>query len=295
MKRGLMVGIMGVGLLAGTAQAAVLETFNYTGGTVVSNTATSGSGQQGNWGSFWFSNNTSGTGADMLFASGSLTAPSGYTLTPTNNRLAYDPADSNNNAAAIFEFADTSKLDFSADSMTHYMSFLISAHNNNGASGRIAFQTDTGTTLFTIGELNEANNDPDNGKLGIDVSGSRNFSTGLMDTCGFNTSGTDNLVVLKISTSSAGVDTLSASFWTSGVDTVTGEPIIWDVTHSLSSSLVAAGLRFDVEDGFADLDVSFDEIRIGDSFLAVTGVPEPGTLALMGLGGLMVFARRRAA
>jgi len=38
----------------------------------------------------------------------------------------------------------------------------------------------------------------------------------------------------------------------------------------------------------------FDEIRAGDSFLDVTGIPEPGSLALLGLGGLLMLGRGRA-
>jgi len=39
----------------------------------------------------------------------------------------------------------------------------------------------------------------------------------------------------------------------------------------------------------------FDEIRAGESFLDVTGIPEPGSLALLGLGGLLMLGRGRRA
>jgi len=38
----------------------------------------------------------------------------------------------------------------------------------------------------------------------------------------------------------------------------------------------------------------FDEIRVGDSFLDVTGIPEPTSVALVGLGSLALLRRRRA-
>jgi len=39
---------------------------------------------------------------------------------------------------------------------------------------------------------------------------------------------------------------------------------------------------------------NMDEIRIGESWVDVTGVPEPGSLALLGVGGLMMLIRQRS-
>ena len=115
-----------------------------------------------------------------------------------------------------------------------------------------------------------------------------------MDTGSPNAVGTDNLVVLKITTSSVGNDSLSASFWTVGVDTLTSaEPTNWDVSTTIDSSLLASGINIRFDDGFSNLDVSFDEIRIGDSFAAVT-VPEPSSLLAFGALVLALgFGHRR--
>jgi hypothetical protein len=269
--------------LASQAQITVTESFNYAAGAVGNTTAT-GTGLTGNWGSFWFNNNVSGT-SDAAFASGSLTAPSGYGYTPSNNRLAYDPADSNNNSAAFVELATANKIDFGTDG-TYYVSFLIRAFNNSNTRAELNFQTDTGSTLFSIGETGAGT-----GQLNLNGTA----STRLMDTGSPNAIGTDNLVVLRIGTSAAGNDTLNASFWTSGVDTVSSEPITWDVSSSITSSALASGLDIRFEDGFANLDVSFDELRIGSSFTDVTAVPEPSVFALLAgfLALGVVMARRR--
>lgn len=41
------------------------------------------------------------------------------------------------------------------------------------------------------------------------------------------------------------------------------------------------------------VNTAYDEIRIADNFAEAVGVPEPGSLALLGLGGLLVASRRR--
>jgi len=283
MKRIGLIAIAGLGLLTAPTHANVVETFDYTTTADLGSAAVTGTGQQGSFGNFWFANNVSGA-SDASIQSGSLTAPTGYGFTPTNNRLGYDEG-GNLDAVAIFEFADGSKIDFASDGV-HYLSFLIRAFDNNSTSAELLFQDDTGSTLFAVGETSAGT-----GQLSVNGA----LSADKMDTNGTNTSGVDNLVVLKIETSASGSDQLSASFWTSGVDTVTGEPVTWDVTSSIISGLTAAGFRIQIPDGFANLDASLDEIRIGDSFFAVTGVPEPGSLALMGLGGLLLMSRRRAA
>ena len=45
--------------------------------------------------------------------------------------------------------------------------------------------------------------------------------------------------------------------------------------------------------GWGELDVTYDEIRFGDTLADVTPVPEPLTVALMGVGGAIVALRRR--
>lgn len=280
MKTTLKVLIL-AGTLASFATAQVVETFNYSTTADLGNPAATGTGQQGNYGTFWFSNNVGGS-SDASIQTDSLTAPTGYGFTPTNNRLGYDEG-GNLSAAAIFEFANASKIDFSTDGV-HYMSFLIRAFDNGNTRAQIDFQDDTGASLFVIGETSAGA-----GELSLNGV----LSSNKMDTNGTNTSGMDNLVVLKIETFAASNDLLSASFWTSGVDTLSTEPVIWDVTSNIASGLTAAGLRIDIDDGFANLDASIDEIRIGDSFSAVA-IPEPSALLLVGvaLGSLAIFRRK---
>ncbi len=46
-------------------------------------------------------------------------------------------------------------------------------------------------------------------------------------------------------------------------------------------------------ENFNDKTVYFDELRVGESYETVTPIPEPGSMALIGLGGLLLLGRRR--
>jgi hypothetical protein len=267
-----------------TAHADVLETFNYDDG-VLSNTATSGTGQQGNWGNFVFSGNVGGN-SDLLISNSNLTAPSGYRYTPSNKRLRHDPAD-NLNGAGIFKLANDEAINFNSASTT-YVSFLVRAFQNGSAQGFVGLVDGGGANIVRVGE---------GGGLGfLEIqSGTTTTDTRQMDSNGANTAGEDNLVVFKIETSELGVDTVSASFWDSATQTVSAEPTTWEITNSFSSTSTGVAVRIDLADGFSDLDSSVDEIRIGDSFAAVTNVPEPASLALIAAGGLLITGRRRSA
>ena len=48
-------------------------------------------------------------------------------------------------------------------------------------------------------------------------------------------------------------------------------------------------------ENFNEKVVYFDELRLGDTYAEVTPIPEPGAMALMGLGGLLMFGRRHDA
>ncbi|MEM7626066.1 MAG: PEP-CTERM sorting domain-containing protein [Planctomycetota bacterium] len=107
----------------------------------------------------------------------------------------------------------------------------------------------------------------------------------------------------------------------SGIDAVAGETtlLVWSQTYDFdggpgsiaelwvnpdvnaltpgTADAVVNGQPVNPWQGFRFRDNSYtiDELRFGETFADVTPVPEPGTLALAGLGGLMFLRRQRSA
>ena len=67
-------------------------------------------------------------------------------------------------------------------------------------------------------------------------------------------------------------------------------PAVGGVTQT---GLDVAFDRFTLARFGSDINASWDEIRIGDTFADVAGIPEPSSSALLGLGGLALILRRR--
>ena len=105
--------------------------------------------------------------------------------------------------------------------------------------------------------------------------------------------GRDRFTVAKITWSDAGNDTIDWVFFDKG-DTMT--EAAWNAAGKSSVSADLDQSTFDTL-SFASDYVHFDEFRIATTFDdAVSGtevIPEPTSLALLGLGGLLIAGRRR--
>jgi hypothetical protein len=136
--------------------------------------------------------------------------------------------------------------------------------------------------------------------VGLDTASILDGGNGVLDTGRTITGGTSYLFVGKLDTA-VGADTLSATVYAAG-ETIGAEPLVWSMSASQDLDahieIDRIGLLFGGLDGDPSVAHTgyIDELRFGDTFESVTGVPEPATTAaLLGAGalGAALLARRR--
>jgi len=242
--------------------ATVVESFDYTPGLLTA-TAT-GTGLTGSWSS------VSG-GVDIVSGSLSAAAITGYGFATTGNRVS-TRADGFAEARVGLGVGNT--IDFGTDSTT-YFSYLFKV-NDTDSQFRLRFLDSSNVQVASVGDANL--NDFLTVQVGSSVQGTSTF-----------TAGSTFLVAGKIETTTAGNDTISASLFT---DVTGGEPVTWNAISTGTSSAVANQLSLYTAADTTAGKFEFDELRLGDTFAAVT-VPEPSSFALLALGLGLMFAFHR--
>lgn len=264
--------------LSGVWAQSLVETYNYPSGADLGSQAATGTGQNTNWGNFVFAGVIGGSSNEFV-SPGSLSAPSGYTFTPTNNRATFTVTGPGG-ANGMFGVTSDNFINFDSDE-TYYISFLES-HTASGFAfdirSSLQLRDSGNNTIATVGMRNDA--------LTVDAGGSSVASSALDD-------GVDRLMVFRIDANSSGNDVISASYYDVG-QTVGNEPVIWDVVlnsvaitgtaeyvNVVMGASAGAGITHTTE---------LDEIRFGATWGDV--VPEPTSAALL-MGGLSLLAWRR--
>lgn len=211
----------------------------------------------------------------------SLSYPTGVALTPTGGRIeltldsANDPANRN--------LGTSMSLFTSGQSYFSSARFRMSAVTAERAS--VLFNDGTVIRWF----------------YGIDALGA--FSVAVDPSNGAQRSTTAFTLVpnttymlvskLRTNTGASGADEVFLKIYQEG--STIAEPatdLDWDLKAGGGSGVILSNVRL-AFDNVAGQTNQFDELRIGDSFAAITGVPESASASLVALGGLLVAIRRR--
>ena len=266
-------------MLAGVAQAEVVlyEPFHYDTGDL--------NGKSGSHESGYADTTTWGTHYSHGLVVGSSLSYSGFTFaggtafSSDGNRA--ENGGSGGSVARAVNTTVANLMDFGED-RTCYISMLIRSNLKRNQGNHSRFRT-TSDNLFGPGIYDQ--------DLYLYTPG------GFVKSFDNLTQGETYFVVIKI-----------VAKKTAGAGTDTGYIIVYANNSTVPKDEPAAGWTsktFDDSDAVAKFEVStdgngcpanysaFDEVRVGESWSDVTVVPEPATMALMGLGGLGVLLRRR--
>ena len=249
--------------IASTAQAQLqaYDPFDYAAGAGGLTSKNGGTGWSTNW----------GTGVTDIVSPGLTYSKNGVDLATAGNTT---QTTNNNNGNFRTLSAGVQKTG------TEYVSFLgklASGTTGTGYAG-VSLFNGTGTEALFIGQPS------DKGDWGIDQSTGLKTSTVPVD-------GTTHLFVAQIIFGGGA----------GGMDHVN---LFVDPTPGLAAPDVAATISADttrsasfdrvrIQSGNGAPPINFDEVRIGSSYASVVeAIPEPATLGVLGLGGLLLRRRR---
>lgn len=276
---GLSVGV------AGVANATLISYESFSGYTVgtelTGQTAPAVAGYTGDWSDIDFGDQEAGVLAGSLDYTGA-----GYPNeagdragVPTNTTGGEITAA---NSGRTYRLFDASLTVDGSTTGTRYLSFLFQSGQETGSTVyqmlHLQNGNGDGNRAFDIG-ITE-NGDLDGNEYGFGVN--NNYGVGAAQDLGLADSNVHLFVVRFDLSAAAGSD--SVTVWIdptseTGGTTVSGVDLAWD------------RLALSDYDGNS---ANWDEIRWGTEFSDVT-VPEPGSMALIGLGCLLISARRHKA
>lgn len=257
--------LVGLSLLQAAPLNAALtayEPFDYTGG-ISNGDPTTATGFSGNW----------DIGQGSLSSSSDLT----YTDLPTSGGSATGAG-----ATRALE-----SLTSSVASGTVYTSLLYQGGGNSGGVTVGAILSGSTSSLFIGFGAGFTGTETGFGLASIDTGNTFAFATGYENAANINNTAI-HFLVLELN-----LDTNTTSLWIDPTvsDVAAGTPGTADLVTSSFDIGSLTGIGYNTD----GVNPTIDELRIGTSFVDVSGIPEPSSTALAGLGALALLRRRRSA
>ena len=290
MKRNTTLALMGMLVLvswAGTAQAALTayEGFDYTAGENVDGQGSATAGWAGAWGGF-------SQGHAVVSDGGlSYTDGSSHSLSATGNAMwiedGYDDA-SRDLSSGVAAGSDV------------WVSYLLDGADfavGSGLATQLVLwggdsETDTGLAIWS--------RDRGYGGCWEFVLSANGSSTYVRDLTGddYLVPGGTILLVAHIDNGETTSGTISADIWLNPADLTAadlGTPYVSFSATGGSATDAVGTLTNHNSGGWDAMDLKYDEIRLGDTLADVLPIPEPASMALLAVGGLVTAVRRRRA
>jgi len=266
--------------LAGPASATLIayESFSYTG-TLADGADIAGAnggtpaGSPGFNGSVWRDGNT-GTAAEFVYEETGLTYTDGTNNLVTSGGATVDPDTSN--PSLYFRNFDTPSGMLDTGNKVYFSFLSSSVGDGSRVFGLTTSDTNFGLRVYRI-------NDGGTGRWQLQIGGTLD----LADTS--TTNNFNGLIVGRI-TMQDGADL--TEIWIN--PDISSEASLGTADASVTANTPGFN-RFRLEGGNFPTDLTFDELRIATTFAEAVPIPEPVSLALMGLGGLLILGRRREA
>ena len=280
----IMLAVVAMLSVAAQAEVSVYEPFDYYP-TFTTLDGAFGSSEIGLTDT-WVRHMSSGASFQIPLTATSLTYPSGSTLTSTGGAVggtfAYGCA-----------YSDWRSLSNSVDlgeDGTFYMSALFSKTDSVRYISEMLIGLDvstspTNSSAYLAFGFSAADSEDQWKNIRVCLKTDTGEVTGETLTIG-----STYMMVVKVVTSASGDDVATLAIYEAGTDTVAAEPITWDLTSSFDSDEILTYLNLYAM--YCDTS-HVDEFRMGSTWQDVTGVPEPATLTLLGLGALTLIRRRR--